>query len=106
MPGFSNQPVQVDGVNIYYLDRPATSPDQPTLVFVHGFTSQKLCWVPLIRYIPTSWRIVAVDLPGHGESGIGENWNCSANGISSLLFEVWIDRPLNVHVITMEITQS
>lgn len=88
MPGFLNRSVKIDGINVHYVDRAPATPDQPTVVFVHGFTSQKLGWIPLIRFLPNSWRIVALDLPGHGESGISEDWNCSATGISSLLYRV------------------
>lgn len=82
--------MEVDGIQISYLDRPGSpnTPDTPTVVFVHGFTSQKLGWVPLIRFLPTSWRIIAIDLPGHGESGVADDWDCSVKNIGSLLHKV------------------
>lgn len=88
LPGFSNGNVKVDNVDISYMERPASSEDEPTVVFVHGFTSQKLCWMPVIKFLPSSWRIVAIDLPGHGQSGLSESWNCSADGVVSLLHKV------------------
>ena len=82
--------MEVDGIQISYLDRPGSlnTPDTPTVVFVHGFTSQKLGWVPLIRFLPASWRIIAIDLPGHGESGVADDWDCSVKKIGSLLHKV------------------
>lgn len=89
-PGFTSQTVEVDGIKMAYLDRPgsAGTPNPPTVVFVHGFTAQKLGWIPLIRHLPTSWRIIAIDLPGHGESGVSDDWNCSVKEIGSLLHKV------------------
>ena len=63
----------IDGMNISYMDRPAKDDNQPTLVFIHGITSQKLGWIPLLRQLPSTWRIVALDLPGHGESDFSED---------------------------------
>ncbi|XP_003382440.1 PREDICTED: monoacylglycerol lipase ABHD6-like [Amphimedon queenslandica] len=91
VPGFTSQSVEIDGIQISYLDRPGSPniPDTPTVVFIHGFTSQKLGWVPLIRFLPASWRIIAIDLPGHGESGVADDWDCSVKNIGSLLHKVF-----------------
>ena len=40
----------------------------PTLVLLHGFAAQKEIWLPMIRNLPGEYRIVAIDLPGHGQS--------------------------------------
>ncbi len=40
----------------------------PTLVLLHGFTGSRETWGPAIRPLAASFRIVRVDLPGHGAS--------------------------------------
>ena len=80
--------MQIDNVSMSYIERPATKDGEPTLVFIHGFTSQKLGWSPVFWYLPKSWRIIAVDLPGHGHSGFSDNFNYSINGIVSMLHKV------------------
>jgi pimeloyl-ACP methyl ester carboxylesterase len=40
----------------------------PTLVLVPGLGSQRMEWMPTARRLVSSYRVVMVDLPGHGES--------------------------------------
>ena len=40
----------------------------PTLIFLHGFSSNKSLWIGILKYLPKHWRVVIPDLPGHGES--------------------------------------
>ena len=75
-------------MNISYMDRPAKDDRQPTLVFVHAFTNQKISWIPLLRQLPSTWRIVAFDLPGHGESGFSEDFTYSADKFVDLMHKV------------------
>ena len=77
-PGFDIKSLKIDDMNVSYMDRPAKDDRQPTLVFVHGFTNQKIGLIPLLRQLPSTWRIVAFDLPGHGESGFTEDFTYSA----------------------------
>ena len=42
--------------------------EAPLLVLVHGFTGSKENWLPLMRELAKSHRIIAPDLPGWGES--------------------------------------
>ena len=42
--------------------------DAPLLVLVHGFTGSKENWLPLMRELSRTHRVIAVDLPGWGES--------------------------------------
>lgn len=41
----------------------------PALVFVHGLGSDRTRWAPVIERLAGDFRCIAVDLPGHGESG-------------------------------------
>jgi len=41
---------------------------EPPMLLVHGWTSDRLCFAPQMRYFSSAHRVVAVDLRGHGES--------------------------------------
>ncbi|MDH3646267.1 MAG: alpha/beta hydrolase [Gammaproteobacteria bacterium] len=57
--------VAVQDANIAYMERNAVG---PTVVLLHGFASEKDSWLRFLRKIPKDYRIVALDLPGHGSS--------------------------------------
>jgi pimeloyl-ACP methyl ester carboxylesterase len=40
----------------------------PLIVLVHGYTGSKENWLPVMRQLARSHRVIAVDLPGWGES--------------------------------------
>ena len=42
--------------------------NKPTLVFIHGFGGDKDTWPSMIKYIPSYYHCVLVDMPGHGET--------------------------------------
>jgi pimeloyl-ACP methyl ester carboxylesterase len=68
----------------------------PTVVAVHGFTETANVWEPLANAIFETAprgnrvkRIVAIDLPGHGQSGFPQNLPAGTN-FGSLLIEDYI----------------
>jgi len=40
----------------------------PTLIMVHGFAASKENWIRLAGHLTDSFHVIAIDLPGHGES--------------------------------------
>ncbi len=44
------------------------APDRPTLVVLHGFLGSGQDWAAVAGRLQADWRIVAIDLPGHGGS--------------------------------------
>lgn len=42
--------------------------ERPTLVLVHGFGASKEVWLRLSRHLKDDFHIIAIDLPGHGDS--------------------------------------
>ncbi len=42
----------------------------PDALLLHGFTGSKESWSGLLPLLEGSFRLLAVDLPGHGESGL------------------------------------
>lgn len=56
----------VDGIPIHY----STHGDGPaTLVFVHGWTCDETSWTAQVEPFAERYRVVTLDLPGHGQSG-------------------------------------
>jgi abhydrolase domain-containing protein 6 len=64
----SKQSIEVAGHRWVYAERAASTPDAPTLVFVHGFTGSKENFYPVARVLGGRYRLVIPDLPGWGES--------------------------------------
>lgn len=63
------EPAQLDlgELNIAYL-RNAEPVEGDTLVLVHGFGANKDNWTRLAKHLSEQFNIIAIDLPGHGES--------------------------------------
>lgn len=65
MSGMQLEEVVVDGQRIVYLDNHRVG---ETLVLVHGFGGDKDNWLRVARPLRSSYRVIALDLPGYGES--------------------------------------
>lgn len=52
------------GVRMHYRDQGKA--DGPTLVMVHGYSASLHTWEPLVPLLGDRYRIVTLDLPGHG----------------------------------------
>lgn len=48
-----------------YLER---SEGEETVVLLHGFASEKDTWLRFVRHLPKQYKVIALDLPGHGQS--------------------------------------
>ena len=70
--------VSADGVTIHYDDLGA---GETALVFVHGWNCDRSYWSAQLEHFARSWRIVNVDLAGHGDSGLDRSdWTMQAFG--------------------------
>ena len=49
---------------------PAAEPRDP-VVLLHGFTGSKDSWSDLREELKSHWRVVSIDLPGHGGTRVG-----------------------------------
>ncbi len=69
MAGVSYHEVALDsGATIAYIDSDSAAPtDKPVLLLLHGITSNKDIWLELLANF-SSYRVIAVDMPGHGNS--------------------------------------
>ena len=72
--------ISKDGVEIAYtIDGTEASPNSPALVFIHGWSCDKSAWKNQIPVFAAKYKVVAIDLGGHGESGINRtNWTLDA----------------------------
>lgn len=62
-----------DNVPIAYTD---DGVGEPALLFVHGWCADKSYWSNQVEYFKKNYRVVTVDLAGHGHSGSArKNWN-------------------------------
>jgi len=68
-----------DGVSIAY---ETFGKGSTALVFVHGWSCDKSYWKGQIEYFSKAYRVVNIDLGGHGESGLGrKDWTIYSFGI-------------------------
>jgi pimeloyl-ACP methyl ester carboxylesterase len=52
------------GLHVHYRDQ--GNPNGPVLVLVHGFSANVDTWEPWVKRLGGTYRIVSLDLPGHG----------------------------------------
>ena len=60
-----------DGVDIAY----EVSGSGPTLALVHGITESRHTWDPLVADLASDHTVVAIDMRGHGESGLAPTYD-------------------------------
>ncbi len=59
---------QVDQHRLVWLERGSPRPGRQTVVLIHGFAAMKENWGAWLPLLPRDWHILALDLPGFGES--------------------------------------
>jgi len=70
--------ISADGVPIKYEVR---GKGDPALVFVHGWSCDRSYWSAQLPYFARNHQVVAIDLAGHGESGLDrKEWTMGAFG--------------------------
>lgn len=52
------------GVSVHYRDE--GNPAGPTVLLVHGFSASLHTWTPWVQRLGGEYRMVSIDLPGHG----------------------------------------
>lgn len=55
----------IEGQSLAFLERPGKG---DTIVLIHGFGGDKDNWISFVRYLPDEYRVIALDLPGHGDN--------------------------------------
>ena len=62
--------------------------DAPVLVLVHGSNASLLTWVPWVNRLDKNFRVVTLDLPGHGLTGAVPNEDYSQEAMVTFTNEV------------------
>jgi pimeloyl-ACP methyl ester carboxylesterase len=55
-----------NGETLAYIDRGERS--GPAVVLIHGYTDNARDWVPMLPYLSKGYRLILVDIRGHGQS--------------------------------------
>ena len=74
-----------DGVNISFDNE---GKGKPTIILVHGWSNTKDIWKDQLTHFSKKYQVIAVDLPGFGESGNNRtDWSMQAygNDISNII---------------------
>ena len=70
--------LSADGIPIAY---EAHGAGMPALVFIHGWSCDRSYWDAQVEPFAQTHQVVAIDLGGHGESGLGrEKWTIESFG--------------------------
>ncbi|HEY4126053.1 MAG TPA: alpha/beta hydrolase [Rhizomicrobium sp.] len=62
--------------------------DAPVLVLVHGSNASLFTWVPWVSRLDKDFRVVTLDMPGHGLTGAVPNGDYSQEGMVAFTLEV------------------
>lgn len=77
----------------YYIHANA---NKPTLVMLHGYSSDKNIWIRFAKHFASDYQIVIPDLAGHGETPYDESWSYSmpaqAKRVVALMDELNIEQ--------------
>ena len=74
-----------DGARVHYRIRGAAN--APTLVLLHGSNASLFTWEPWSNMLSDKFRVVSLDLPGHGLTGAVPNHDYSGKGMATFVTE-------------------
>jgi 3-oxoadipate enol-lactonase len=84
--------VRVNGIKIHYEERGEGEP----VLFLHGMGASWRLWKPQVEDFAPHWRMIMVDLRGHGESGpfleSGFSFQSLADDLPGLLDQLGVER--------------
>ena len=72
-----------DGVRVHYRDEGRR--DAPALVLVHGFSASLHAWEPWVKALAPDYRIITLDLPGHGLTGAPAGYQVGPGGFEAVV---------------------
>jgi len=77
---FMNMP---GGLRVHYRDQ--GNPTGPAVVMVHGFSASLQAWEPWVAILGKDYRIVTLDLPGHGLTRAPADYRPTIDGYADLV---------------------
>jgi len=72
-----------NGVRVHYRDQGRR--DGPVLVMVHGFSANLETWEPWVQRLGGDYRIISLDLPGHGLTRAPEGFTLPRSGFVDIV---------------------
>ena len=70
--------ISADGISIAY---EVIGKGEPVIVFIHGWCCDRTYWKAQLPYFAQKYKVVTIDLAGHGESGLDrKEWTMGAFG--------------------------
>src|SRR4051812_20463387 len=66
-PSSAAQAATIDGVKLH---SSSAGPGRKTIILVHGWTCDDTSWAEQVPALAKTFRVVTLDLPGHGRSGL------------------------------------
>ena len=83
----------VDGINIHWS---TSGQGRKTVILVHGWTCDETTWQSQVPELAKHYRVITLDLPGHGQSGSPKDGKLSmelfARAIEAVRSEAEVDR--------------
>lgn len=65
-----------------------TNPAHPPLVLIHGLGSAATAFKPVVSALSKSFRVITIDLPGHGKSPYQAGQKMEPKALGSQIFEI------------------
>jgi pimeloyl-ACP methyl ester carboxylesterase len=85
-----------NGLRVVYTD--AGPRDTTALVFVHGWASDRTVWHNQLDALAADYRVITIDLPGHGQSDAPEDVEYSmkllATGVRTVMDDAAVDQAI------------
>lgn len=72
-----------DGLRVHYRDEGRR--DGPVIVLVHGFSASLHTWEPWVQRLGADYRVISLDLPGHGLTRVGEGYQATIEGYAEIV---------------------
>jgi len=90
--------IDIGEMNISLLQN--NSPEKPTIIMLHGFSSDKIIWSRFARFFTKHYNVVIPDMAGHGDTGFDPSWDYSgpaqAERVAKLMDKLSLDK---VHLV-------
>jgi pimeloyl-ACP methyl ester carboxylesterase len=64
----ADRTITLNGLNFHYRDWESAKPDAEVLVLLHGYTGHARSWDSFAAAMSASYRVLALDQRGHGET--------------------------------------
>jgi pimeloyl-ACP methyl ester carboxylesterase len=74
------------GLRVHYRDEGRH--DGPTLVLLHGYSASLQVWEPWVKALADDYRVITLDLPGHGLTRTGQDYAAGREGYETVVDQV------------------